>query len=144
MGEVATLWDEKAQRWIFALITKENYYEKPTLERSAIGPRVARCLALLWLVAGSPDPSAACGSMRQALKSLSAFCTQNTVTAVSMPEIGCGLDMLKVPPLALPRPSLTLCMLGAQWADVSEIIKQELTSVSVTVYRLPGGGRATD
>ncbi len=63
VGCVAYLTD--GERKIFYLITKEHYYDKPTME-----------------------------SLRQTLQDLSVLCNAFGINRLSMPRIGCGLDKL--------------------------------------------------
>ena len=51
---------------VFNLVTKENYWHKPTYE-----------------------------SMRHALCGMKSICETNTIRKIAMPVIGCGLDRLK-------------------------------------------------
>lgn len=53
---------------VFNLVTKDRYFEKPTIE-----------------------------SLRTALCEMAYKCTQNNIQLVVMPRIGCGLDRLKWP-----------------------------------------------
>lgn len=53
-------------RYIFYLVTKERYFERPTYP-----------------------------NLIESLKSMRDFCRENNVTSVSLPMIGCGLDRLK-------------------------------------------------
>ncbi len=63
VGCVAYLTD--GERKIFYLITKEHYYDKPTME-----------------------------SLRQTLQELAVLCNAFGINRLSMPRIGCGLDKL--------------------------------------------------
>ena len=63
VGEVAVL--ERNGRYIYYLITKEKYYNKPTYD-----------------------------TLRQTLVTMVDHMVKNNVKVVSMPRIGCGLDKL--------------------------------------------------
>lgn len=56
---------DDSTRFVFYLITKQNYWDKPTYS-----------------------------SLRQSLQQLKAHCEQQNVRALAMPRIGCGLDGL--------------------------------------------------
>jgi O-acetyl-ADP-ribose deacetylase (regulator of RNase III) len=64
IGEVAYL--HKNGRYIYYLVTKENYWGKPTYE-----------------------------SIRKSLKNLFSLCLTHNVTSLSIPRLGCGLDKLQ-------------------------------------------------
>lgn len=53
-------------RYIFYLVTKERYYQKPTYE-----------------------------NLIKSLQALRGYCRENNITSFSIPRIGCGLDKLK-------------------------------------------------
>ena len=65
VGQVAVLLDRKGQRFIYYLVTKEHYYDKPTLR-----------------------------SLEKSLIAMKDHAVRNGVNAISMPAIGCGLDKL--------------------------------------------------
>ncbi|XP_072552673.1 ADP-ribose glycohydrolase OARD1 [Salminus brasiliensis] len=62
-GECAVL--KRSDRFVYYLITKEKYNNKPTYQ-----------------------------TLRQSLEAMRAHCLENGVTRLSMPRIGCGLDRL--------------------------------------------------
>ncbi|KAB5546331.1 hypothetical protein PHYPO_G00070800 [Pangasianodon hypophthalmus] len=62
-GECAVL--KRGDRFVYYLITKEKYNQKPTYE-----------------------------TLRQSLEAMKAHCLENEVTKLSIPRIGCGLDRL--------------------------------------------------
>ena len=62
-GGVAVL--KRGQRFVYYLITKEKYWNKPTYQ-----------------------------TLRNSLEAMRSHCQKNRVTNVSMPRIGCGLDGL--------------------------------------------------
>lgn len=62
-GECAVL--KRSQKYVYYLITKEKYNQKPTYD-----------------------------SLRKSLLAMKAHCLENGVTSISMPRIGCGLDRL--------------------------------------------------
>ena len=68
VGQVAYLYDDKHDRYIFYLVTKKHHWQKPTLK-----------------------------SMRKCLSDLRSVCEQLKVDRLDMPRIGCGLDRLKWP-----------------------------------------------
>lgn len=53
-------------RYIFYLVTKEKYWQKPTYE-----------------------------TLRDSLRSMYEYCKKHDITSISMPRIGCGLDGLE-------------------------------------------------
>ncbi|XP_065177227.1 ADP-ribose glycohydrolase OARD1-like [Sycon ciliatum] len=63
-GGLASL--QRSGRFVYYLVTKEKYYQKPTYE-----------------------------TLRQSLQSMRAHCEANGVKHVCMPKIGCGLDGLE-------------------------------------------------
>lgn len=87
VGDVGIL--ERGSRYIFYLVTKTVFYNKPTYET------MRQCLS----------------SLRREIEKLT-----EEEFSLAMPMIGCGLD-------------------GLEWEEVSEIIKEELCSVHVTVYQ---------
>ena len=64
MGEVAVL--ERDGGFVYYLITKSQYFKKPTYE-----------------------------TLQSSLEAMRDHCLENKVTNVAMPRIGCGLDLLK-------------------------------------------------
>lgn len=64
IGQVASL--KVDSRFIFYLVTKDKYYEKPTLK-----------------------------DLRSSLESLHSICIEKEIEEIAMPKIGCGLDKLK-------------------------------------------------
>ncbi|XP_045197035.2 ADP-ribose glycohydrolase OARD1-like [Mercenaria mercenaria] len=66
VGDVAVL--KRDGRFIYYLITKPQYFNKPTYK-----------------------------TLEQSLQAMKAHCVENDVKAVSMPRIGCGLDKLVWP-----------------------------------------------
>ncbi|XP_046725624.1 ADP-ribose glycohydrolase OARD1 [Silurus meridionalis] len=62
-GECAVL--KRDERYVYYLITKERYNNKPTYD-----------------------------TLRQSLEAMKAHCLENGVTMLSIPRIGCGLDRL--------------------------------------------------
>lgn len=60
------LFDEPGNRYIYYLITKQNYWEKPTYE-----------------------------AMNACLATLRNLCLNHGTKTIAMPRIGCGLDRLK-------------------------------------------------
>ncbi|KAM6977600.1 ADP-ribose glycohydrolase OARD1-like [Aplochiton taeniatus] len=89
VGQCAVL--ESDKRFVYYLITKKKYNNKPTIE-----------------------------ALTHSLKDMKRHCMVNSVTRISMPRIGCGLDRLN-------------------WDDVSKILKKVFQSsgISITVYSLP-------
>ena len=82
VGSVIPFWDNDANRFIHNLVTKNKFFEKPTLENLRTSLENMRCHALL-----------------------------NNVHIVTMPKIGCGLDKLswnEVLKIQKKRLSLTL------------------------------------
>ena len=65
VGEVAILRPEGRGSFIYNLVTKERYYQKPTYE-----------------------------SLTQSLYCMKTHCLENYVDTIAMPQIGCGLDKL--------------------------------------------------
>ena len=63
-GDVAVL--QVGPRFVYNLVTKENYWEKPTY-----------------------------GTLRSSLERMKEHAEQNSVRKICMPRIGCGLDRLK-------------------------------------------------
>ncbi len=57
---------KRGKRYVYYLITKEKYWQKPTYE-----------------------------TMRSSLEAMKKHCEQHDVTYVAMPKIGCGLDRLQ-------------------------------------------------
>jgi O-acetyl-ADP-ribose deacetylase (regulator of RNase III) len=86
VGGVAVL--ARDNRFIYYLITKERYYEKPTL-----------------------------ASLKDSLLAAKSHCLEHSVTRLSMPRIGCGLD-------------------GLSWSNVSRLIQDVFadSNVAITVY----------
>jgi O-acetyl-ADP-ribose deacetylase (regulator of RNase III) len=64
IGEVA--WLYRDGRYIYYLVTKENYWSKPTYE-----------------------------SLRSSIRNLFNLCKIHGVTSLSIPKLGCGLDRLQ-------------------------------------------------
>lgn len=64
IGEVA--WLYRDNRYIYYLVTKENYWHKPTYD-----------------------------SIRKCIKNLFILCEEHGVTSFSIPKLGCGLDRLQ-------------------------------------------------
>jgi O-acetyl-ADP-ribose deacetylase (regulator of RNase III) len=75
---------------VYYLITKVKYSDKPTYN-----------------------------TLKRSLQDMKQHCTNNNVSAVSMPLIGCGLD-------------------GLKWNDVRDIVKEVFSDVDIkiTVYSL--------
>lgn len=86
VGDVAAV--IHGSNYVYNLITKNVYSEKPTYE-----------------------------TLTQSLRALLKHATENHVTAISMPRIGCGLD-------------------GLNWSNVRRIIDEvfENSNVQITVY----------
>jgi len=63
IGEVGALWRDG--RYIYYLVTKDRYYQKPTL-----------------------------GNLRMSLACMRTHCEWHGVRRLAMPRIGCGLDKL--------------------------------------------------
>ncbi|XP_035237345.1 ADP-ribose glycohydrolase OARD1 isoform X2 [Anguilla anguilla] len=80
----------RGERWVYYLITKKKASQKPTYD-----------------------------SLRQSLEAMKRHCLENSVTRLSMPRIGCGLDRLK-------------------WENVSLMIEDVFgdTDICITVYTL--------
>lgn len=74
--------------YIFYLITKEKYWHKPTYN-----------------------------TLKSSLISMKNYCHDHSITEVSMPKIGCGLDRLS-------------------WEKVKSIIRSTLVGIKVNVYIL--------
>ena len=70
---------------VINLITKEKYWQKPTYD-----------------------------TLKQALISCKTICTQNNITRLAMPMIGCGLDRLK-------------------WNKVSKIIQEVFDDMAIEI-----------
>ena len=66
VGSALPYWNPESNNFIYNLVTKSNFYEKPTLDNLQISLENMRGHALL-----------------------------NIVTKISMPKIGCGLDKLQ-------------------------------------------------
>lgn len=64
VGQCAVL--KRSRRFVFYLITKKKYHQKPTYE-----------------------------SLKQSLEDMKSHCVLNGITRISMPRIGCGLDKLQ-------------------------------------------------
>lgn len=77
---------KKENNYIFHLITKEYYYKKPTYR-----------------------------SLKSSLEAMAEYMTNNGISSVSMPKIGCVLDRLN-------------------WSSVEKIISSVLKDYNVTVY----------
>ncbi|KAL3064617.1 hypothetical protein OYC64_000792 [Pagothenia borchgrevinki] len=82
---------KRESRFVYYLITKKKASQKPTYD-----------------------------SLARSLENMRSHCESNSVTRISMPRIGCGLDKL-------------------QWKKVAEILEQifKPTNISITVYSLP-------
>ena len=81
---------KKGQRFVYYLITKEKYSGKPTYD-----------------------------TLRDSLLSMKQHILRNGVTDLSMPRIGCGLDLL-------------------QWPKVEEMLRDIFgdTDLEITIYTL--------
>ncbi|XP_034733451.1 ADP-ribose glycohydrolase OARD1 isoform X1 [Etheostoma cragini] len=84
-------------RFVYYLITKKKASQKPTYD-----------------------------SLRRSLEDMKSHCAANSVTTISMPRIGCGLDRLA-------------------WSRVSKILEEVFkhTNISITVYSLPEKAETT-
>ena len=65
IGQVASLWNKETSQWIYYLVTKEHYWDKPTME-----------------------------SLAACLTGLRAHMAANGVQRLAIPRLGCGLDRL--------------------------------------------------
>ena len=65
VGSVIPFWDNDANRFIYNLVTKNKFFEKPTLD-----------------------------NLRISLENLRGHALLNNVQIITMPKIGCGLDKL--------------------------------------------------
>ena len=65
MGSVIPFWDNDADRFVYNLVTKNKFFEKPTLE-----------------------------NLRISLENMGGHALLNNVQIITMPKIGCGLDRL--------------------------------------------------
>ena len=83
VGEVAVL--PANGSYIYNLVTKEKYYQKPTYK-----------------------------ALRMSLESMRSHCIEHNIRSVTMPQIGCGCDML-------------------DWSHVSDIIKQVFRNTDITI-----------
>ena len=90
IGDVAVLKREKEKRFIYYLITKEKYSHKPTYK-----------------------------SLADSLTSMKEHMLRNGVMKLSMPRIGCGLDLL-------------------EWGKVEEMLRDMFSDMDlqITVYTL--------
>ena len=90
IGDVAVLKREKENRFIYYLITKEKYSHKPTYK-----------------------------SLADSLTSMKEHMLRNGVMKLSMPRIGCGLDLL-------------------EWRKVEEMLRDMFCDMDlqITVYTL--------
>uniref|UniRef100_A0A8D0E611 O-acyl-ADP-ribose deacylase 1 n=1 Tax=Salvator merianae TaxID=96440 RepID=A0A8D0E611_SALMN len=81
---------EREHRYVYYLITKHKYSHKPTYD-----------------------------NLQKSLEAMKLHCLKNSVTCISMPKIGCGLDRL-------------------EWSKVSTMIEEifEDTDINITVYIL--------
>jgi len=64
VGEVAWLYNEN--RYIYYLVTKENYWNKPTYD-----------------------------AFRKSIRNLFILCNNHNIKSLSIPKLGCGLDRLE-------------------------------------------------
>lgn len=88
IGEIA-ITKNKADQIAINMVTKEKYWHKPTLK-----------------------------SLRTCLEAVKKYCLENNIDAISMPQIGCGLDKLN-------------------WkTEVEPSIKEILKDIHVTIYIL--------
>jgi O-acetyl-ADP-ribose deacetylase (regulator of RNase III) len=94
VGGVAILPRPEENRFIYYLITKPRYSDKPTYD-----------------------------TLRASLKSMIAHMKQNTISSLSIPELGCGLD-------------------GLKWDNVFNMLCEEFggTGINITVYHYRGKG----
>ncbi|XP_077190501.1 ADP-ribose glycohydrolase OARD1 isoform X3 [Paroedura picta] len=78
------------KRYVYYLITKNKYFHKPTYD-----------------------------NLRNSLEAMKIHCLKNSVTCISMPKIGCGLDRL-------------------DWSKVSLMLEEVFkdTNIKITVYTL--------
>lgn len=90
VGEVAYLEEETedGKRYIFYLVTKEEYWHKPSYE-----------------------------TLEASLKEMLKLCKKLGVKSVSMPRIGCGLDLL-------------------DWSKVKDMIKEVFKDLDVSIYTI--------
>ncbi|XP_053174416.1 ADP-ribose glycohydrolase OARD1 [Scomber japonicus] len=88
---------QRGKRFVYYLITKKKASHKPTYD-----------------------------SLTQSLEDMKTHCVKNTVTRISMPRIGCGLD-------------------GLRWEMVSDKLKEVFrdTNISITIYSLPEKAETT-
>ena len=66
IGSALPYWDPESNNFIYKLVTKSKFFEKPTLD-----------------------------SLRISLENMRGHALLNNITTISMPEIGCGLDKLQ-------------------------------------------------
>ncbi|KAL0491083.1 hypothetical protein AKO1_009712 [Acrasis kona] len=67
-GGICHLFDDESKRWVYYLVTKDRYFQKPTY-----------------------------ASLESSLHLMRDHMLNNDVTKLSMPVIGCGLDKLEWP-----------------------------------------------
>ena len=65
VGSIIPYWDQESNNFIYNLVTKSKFFEKPTLD-----------------------------NLRMSLEDMRGPALLNNITKISMPKIGCGLDKL--------------------------------------------------
>ena len=66
VGSIIPYWDAESNNFIYNLVTKSKFFEKPTLD-----------------------------NLRMSLETMRGHALLNNITKISMPKIGCGLDKLQ-------------------------------------------------